>query len=173
MFSNPEPDLHRADAGVCEAAVVLAAPVAALSLACNIRVASATVKSTRLTIPGSQSISGESFRADPKLVDSVICLPLPGGRTAMVLTIASGGTAGDVNWAIYVGGPGAYTLSLVRGGYKLSLARKGADVVETDPVYKTNDPNCCPTGGFDHTQWHWSGTKFVVARSWHNQTYKP
>ena len=72
-----------------------------------------------------------------------------------------------------VGGPGGYELALVRGGYKLSIGRTGSDIVETDPVYKSKDPNCCPTGGFDHTQWHWNGTKFVIARTWHNGTYKP
>jgi hypothetical protein len=114
-------------------------------------------------------MSSTPFRADPKLVDSVICLSLPGGRTAMALTIASGGTAGDTSWAIYVGS----RLALVRGGYKLSLGRRGSDLVETDPVYRSNDPNCCPTGGFDHARWHWDGTKFVVARTWHDTTYKP
>jgi len=143
--------------------------LAATAAVCTLAAAQATVRSRRLTIPGSASISSESFRADPKLVDSVICIPLAGGATAMALTIASGGTAGDTAWAIYVGSK----LVLVRGGYKLSLARRGTDIVETDPVYKSKDPNCCPTGGFDHTQWHWNGAKFVVARTWHNGTYKP
>jgi hypothetical protein len=141
--------------------------------ACSLATASATVKNQRLTIPGSASSSGSPFRADPTLVDRVLCVPLPGGRTAMAVTIASGGTAGDTSWAIYVGGPGGYELGLVRGGYKLSIGRTGSDIVETDPVYKSKDPNCCPTGGFDHTQWHWNGTKFVIARTWHNGTYKP
>jgi hypothetical protein len=143
--------------------------LAAAAAACSLATARAIVKNERLTIPGSASMSSSPFRADPKLVDSVICLALPGGRTAMALSIASGGTAGDIAWAIYVGSK----LRLVRGGYKLSIWRKGSDVVETDPVYKQKDPNCCPTGGFDHTQWHWNGTKFVIARTWHNKTYTP
>jgi hypothetical protein len=143
--------------------------VTAAALTCNVAAARETVKAERLTIPASASMSSSAFRADPKLVDSVLCLPLPGGGTAMALTIASGGTAGDTSWAIYVGSK----LALVRGGYKLSIRRKGPDIVETDPVYRSKDPNCCPTGGFDHTQWHWNGTRFVVARTWHNKTYEP
>jgi hypothetical protein len=136
---------------------------------CNLATARATVGHTRLMIPASQSMSEEAFRADPKLVDAVLCLPLPGARTAMVLALASGGTAGDVNWAIYVSGAGGYELALVRGGYKLSLARRGADVVETDPVYRSRDPNCCPTGGFDHRRFHWNGRALAVTRRWHDR----
>jgi hypothetical protein len=90
----------------------------------------------------------------------------------MAVTLASGGTAGDVGWVVFVGGSHGYRLSLVRGGYKLGLARVGSDLVETDPVYKPSDPNCCPSGGFDHTRWHWDGARFRVARSWHDRSYK-
>ena len=37
----------------------------------------------------------------------------------MVVTVGSGGTAGDIDWAIYVSTAKGYELSLVRGGYKL------------------------------------------------------
>ena len=149
---------------------MLLAPVAA---ACGIAAARAAVRSVPLIVPASQSISSESFRISPKDVDGVICLRLPGEVTAMVLTVASGGTAGDVDWAIYVDGKGPLRVALVRGGYKLSLGRIGNDIVETDPVYKTKDPNCCPTGGFDHTRWHWTGSRWSVAKTWHDKTYKP
>ena len=155
---------------IWHASGVLLAPVAA---ACGIATARAAVKAVPLIVPASESISGESFRISPSDVDGVTCLRLPGGVTAIVLTVASGGTAGDVNWAIYVKGKGPLRVGLVRGGYKLSLGRIGSDIVETDPVYKKNDPNCCPTGGFDHTQWRWTGTKWAVAKTWHNKTYNP
>jgi hypothetical protein len=151
---------------------MLAAPVAMISLACNTAAARAAVKSSRLTMPASQSISGEAYRISPNDVGGVICLPLPGGRRAMVVTVASGGTAGDIAWAAYVAEPRGWRLSLVRGGYKLGLVRKGGDVVATDPVYKANDPNCCPSGGFVHQQWHWNGKRFVVVRTWHDSAYQ-
>jgi hypothetical protein len=151
---------------------VLAVPVAVVSLACNTAAARAVVRSSRLTVPASQSISGEAYRISPADVDGTICFRLPGGKRAMVLTVASGGTAGDVDWAVYVSGPAGWALSLVRGGYKLGLGRKGADLVETDPVYKRNDANCCPSGGFVHTRWHWDGREFVVARTWHDAKYQ-
>ena len=130
------------------------------------------MKSSRLTVPATQSLSGEAYRISPRDVGGTICFPLPGGKQAMVVTIASGGTAGDVGWAIYVGSGRAWKPALVRGGYKLGLLRKGADIVETDPIYRKNDANCCPSGGFAHTRWHWDGRRFRVVRTWRDSNYR-
>jgi hypothetical protein len=156
---------------------VLAAPLAAIALAkapsCGTAAAKAAVRSSHFTIPASQSISSEAYRVSPGQVDLVICIPLPGGRVAMALTIASGGTAGDIDWAVFLSGAKDYKVSLIRGGYKLGLVRVGSDLVETDPVYKSADPNCCPSGGFNHTRWGWNGEEFSVVRTWHDKSYKP
>ncbi len=151
---------------------MLVAPVAIFSLACNAAAARAVVKSSRLTMPASQSISGEAYRISPSDVGGTICLSLAGGKRGMVVTVASGGTAGDIAWAAYVGGPTGWKLSLVRGGYKLGLVRKGGDLVETNPVYEANDPNCCPSGGFVHRRWNWNGARFVAVRAWHDSKYQ-
>ena len=149
---------------------MLAAPAAALT--CSLAAAKAVVRSTHLTVPASQSISGGAYRISPGDLDGTICFPLPGDRRAMVVTVGSGGTAGDIDWAVYVSDGNAWKLALVRGGYKLGLARKGADIVETDPIYKRNDPNCCPSGGFAHTRWHWDGRRFRVVRTWRDSNYR-
>jgi hypothetical protein len=151
---------------------VLAVPVAATALACNTPAARAVVESSRLLLPASQSLSGEAYRILPSDVGGTICFALPGGKKAMVVTLASGGTAGDIGWAIFVGSGRTWRPALVRGGYKLGLVRKGADIVETDPIYGKNDANCCPSGGFVHTRWHWNGEKFAVARTWHDSKYQ-
>ncbi len=153
--------------------MLLAALALGKSPSCGTAAAKAAVRATHLTIPASQSISSEAYRVSPSQVDAVICVPLPGERFAMAVTIASGGTAGDIDWALFVAGRGGYKLSLVRGGYKLGLVRSGPDLVETDPVYKASDPNCCPSGGFDHTRWKWNGKRFAVVRRWHDSSYKP
>jgi len=155
---------------VCEASRVFAVPVAAPP--CNLAAAKAVVRATHLTVPGSQSISGEPYRIFASDLGGTICVPLPGDRKAMVVTVESGGTAGDIDWAIYISSGKAWKLSLIRGGYKLGLVRKGSDIVETDPIYKKNDPNCCPSGGFAHTRWHWDGSKFAVVRTWHDSSYQ-
>ena len=102
----------------------------------------------------------------------ICCLAAMVG-TAMAFTLASGGTAGDIDWAVFLSGPKGYKISLVRGGYKLGLLRDGSGLVETDPVYKAADPNCCPSGGFNHTRWKWNGAQFGVVRTWHDSSYTP
>ena len=102
------------------------------------------MRSSRLTVPAPQSLSGEAYRISPR----------------------------DVGWAIYVGSGRAWKPALVRGGYKLGLLRKGADIVETDPIYRKNDANCCPSGGFAHTRWHWDGRRFRVVRTWRDSNYR-
>ena len=105
--------------------------------------------------------------------DRLLCFDLTrDGRRDLALTVASGGTAGDVAWLVLVGTPTGSRVALARGGYKLLLVRRGRDLVETDPVYRNNDPNCCPTGGFDHTRWRWNGHRFAVVRSWHDRSYR-
>ena len=107
-------------------------------------------------------------------LETVACRDFTGdGQVDMEATFFSGGTAGDVAWVVFRRAGSAWKLALARlHDYKLSLAFHGLDIVETLPVYNKGDGNCCPTGGFDHRQFHWNGTKFVVARFWHNKTYK-
>jgi hypothetical protein len=45
--------------------------------------------------------------------------------------------------------------------------------VDSQPVYRKKDPNCCPSGGFDHRRWHWKGARLVLARSYHSSSYRP
>jgi hypothetical protein len=109
-----------------------------------------------------------AVQLDPSSVDEVVCA----GDT-MGVTIASGGTAGDIGYVLFRRTGAGWKAALVRGGYKVGLFRAGADVVVSQPVYRANDPNCCPSGGFDHFRWHWNGTRFTVARSWHTRSFRP
>jgi hypothetical protein len=104
-------------------------------------------------------------------VDSIICHDLTGdGRADMAVTLASGGTAGDIAWAAFQRRGAGWRLAASNtDGYKLLLLRAGHDLVETQPVYRTNDPNCCPTGGFDHRRFHWNGRALAVTRRWHDR----
>jgi len=108
-------------------------------------------------------------------VDTLICHDLTrDGAPDMAATIFSGGTAGDIAWVVLRRRAGRWTLALrVLQGYKLGLFRVGSDLVESTPVYRRNDPNCCPTGGFDHRRFHWTGARFAVARRWHDTRFRP
>jgi hypothetical protein len=110
----------------------------------------------------------------PEQADKVICADFTrDGRTDMAVTIASGGTAGDIAWLVFVRRPTRWRLMLNLSGYKLGLYRLGGDLADSQPIYRKKDPNCCPSGGFDHTRWHWNGKRFVPVRRWHTKTYKP
>jgi hypothetical protein len=114
-------------------------------------------------------------RVDPASVDQVLCHDFTrDGRLDLAVTIASGGTAGDIGFAVLRATPtGGWRVALARSGYKLGLFRLGGDVVSSQPIYRKNDPNCCPTGGFDHLRYHWNGKHFAVARSWHTRSFRP
>jgi hypothetical protein len=92
----------------------------------------------------------------------------------MAATVFSGGTAGDTAWVLFRKVRGRWRLAYsVLQTYKVGLARDGDDLVETTPVYRNDDPNCCPTGGFDHRRFRWSGSQLEVVRSWHDRKPRP
>jgi hypothetical protein len=86
------------------------------------------------------------------------------------VTLASGGTAGDIAWAAFQrAGKGWRLVASNADAYKVDLHRAGADLIESQPVYRRTDPNCCPTGGFDHRRFHWNGTRLAAIRVWHDR----
>jgi hypothetical protein len=105
-------------------------------------------------------------------VDTLLCHDFTGdGRDDMAFTIFSGGTAGDIAWvALRRTATGWRVDYFRRNGYKIGLRRVGDDLVESQPVYKRNDPNCCPTGGFDHRRLRWSGRAMALVRRWHDRS---
>jgi hypothetical protein len=108
-------------------------------------------------------------------VDAVLCGDLNrDGRPDMAVSYASGGSAGDTGWAIFVAAGRSWRLSFKQlEAYRAGIFLRRGDVVESQPIYLKNDPNCCPTGGFDHRRFHWNGRRFAVARAWHDRAYKP
>jgi hypothetical protein len=104
-------------------------------------------------------------------VDKLICHDLTGdGRADMAVTLASGGTAGDIAWAAFARTGSRWRLAGANpNGYKLGLFPSARDLVESQPIYGKNDPNCCPTGGFAHRRFHWNGHALVVVRRWHDR----
>jgi len=148
------------------------APAHATKPACGPAVAERAVALTKLRM---KLLGDSQVRVDPSSVDRVLCHDFTrDGRTDLAFTIASGGTAGDVGFAVLRATPaGGWRVALARNGYKLGLFRVGDDLVDSQPIYRRNDPNCCPTGGFDHTRYHWNGKRFVVAGSRHTRSFRP
>ena len=108
-------------------------------------------------------------------VDTLICHDFTGdGRVDMAFTIFSGGTAGDTAWVVLRRTSTGWRVAYRQlSAYKVALTRAGSDLVETQPVYRKNDPNCCPSGGFDHRRLRWNGRTFAAVRSWHDRSLGP
>ncbi len=150
------------------AALTVSAPAGSAS--CSEAAARAAIAQTRLRL----GTGPDRVLVSPSQASKVICFDFTrDGRVDMAVTIASGGTAGDVGLAVFVPAGSGWRVALARTGYKLGLFRVDGDLVSVQPVYRKADPNCCPTGGFDHTRYHWDGKRFVVVRTWRTKTYRP
>ncbi len=154
---------------VAVVAATASAPAGAAS--CSRATAKAAVKQAK---PHIRSLANTSMLVTPAMVDEVLCFDFTSdGKSDLAVTVASGGTAGDIGWvALMRTGSGWRTIH-AGSGYKLGLFRLGNDLSDTDPVYRKDDPNCCPTGGFDHQRWHWNGTRMLRVRVWHTKSYRP
>jgi len=153
------------------AALTVAPANAAERAPCNLAAAKRAIAATKLRM---KLLGDSTVRVAPSSADQVICHDFTrDGRTDIAVTIASGGTAGDVGFAVFRSSANGWQVALARNGYKLGLFRAGGDLVSSQPIYRKNDPNCCPTGGFDHLRFHWNGKRFVVARSWHTRSFRP
>jgi hypothetical protein len=162
-------------AGLCSATVLaLSLTVAASSApvalpACTALAAKAGILSSNLPRRVKQDATGH-FGAG---LDRLICRDLTSdGRKDMVASVFSGGTAGVEAWVIFRATSNRWKLAFRRVNlYKVGIRSTPGGIVEIDPVYRANDPNCCPSGGYDHTLYHWKSGKFSAGRTWH--TRKP
>lgn len=118
--------------------------------------------------PKAEDLAGQRAPVDPNGIEGLVC-----AADTMAVAIASGGTAGDVGFVIFRRTASGWRVEKTGGGYKIGVFRVGADVEVVQPVYRKNDPNCCPSGGFDHVRYHWNGTRYVLARSWHTKSFRP
>ena len=145
------------------ALVAVAAGFASGHPRCTLASARAAIRTTKPRVP---SLAGGTAPTDPAAADTVVCF---GG--AMAVSIASGGTAGDVAWIGFAPAGGGWRAVKEVGGYKLGLFLAGERLEVVLPVYKRSDPNCCPTGGFDRAYYKFDGTTFVVTELLHTKTF--
>ena len=113
---------------------------------------------------------GQKQVVQARSLGAVLCFDATAdGRIDMAVSVVSGGTAGDVGWLFFAAKDDGWRLAGSGVGYKLWLLRSGAALEVRQPVYRKPDPNCCPTGGFDHTLYRWSGARLVAGRTWHTK----
>jgi len=150
-------------------AAASAAPAGAAS--CTVAQARTAVAAAKPRIPGE---TGAKVLVDPKSIDKVLCYDFTrDGSTDLAMSVASGGTAGDVGWLVLQRTASGWRLAIGQNGYKVGLFRAGGDVVISQPIYKKQDPNCCPTGGFAHDRYRWNGTRFALVRSYKSTSHAP
>jgi hypothetical protein len=142
----------------------------AATLGCSSKAARAAIAAARPRL----ALTGDKELITPGMADKVLCFDVTGdGRTDMAVSLFSGGTAGDVGWLVFARRGAGWRLAGSGTGYKLGLFRSGRRLVAVQPVFRKNDPNCCPTGGYDWTSLRWNGRRLVVARSWHTKNFSP
>jgi hypothetical protein len=161
-------------APIVAAAVAVAAAAtvpggAAGATGCSVAAARAAIAKARPRL----ALLGPKEPITPGMAGRVLCFDVTGdGRGDMAVSLFSGGTAGDVGWLLFVPRGAGWRLAGSGSGYKLGVFRSGSRLLAVQPVYRRNDPNCCPTGGFDRTLYRWDGVRLVVARAWHTKTFR-
>jgi Tol biopolymer transport system component len=100
--------------------------------------------------------------ADPLCVDFT-----RDGKRDLVVLFNGNGSGGVLAWATFERASHDWKLVLFRKGGRVEVRSVRGDLVETQPIYRKNDSDCCPSGGVAHRQYHWSSDRPRLARAWH------
>jgi hypothetical protein len=111
------------------------------------------------------------------LEEQVIFSDLTGnGELEAVVPISSGGSAGNVAYAVFAYDDGELTalLSVRPESGSVAVAVEGGVLKETQPLFGPEDPLCCPAQ-LQNTYYRWDGQELVVERQEviDNPTAKP
>ena len=85
------------------------------------------------------------------------------GREEAVISLFSGGTAGDVGLLIYREIDGQPVLMTGLPGYKVSATIENGELRVRQPLYGDNDANCCPSG-VEETAYRLQGDRLARVR---------
>jgi hypothetical protein len=83
------------------------------------------------------------------------------GQDEAVVPISSGGTAGDIAFAVFTLHDGVLDELLARAPGQVAVAVEDGQLIETQPIYGPNDPNCCPSQ-LKNIYYRWDGHALVV-----------
>ena len=98
--------------------------------------------------------------------DQILFVDISGdGQEEAVISIFSGGTAGNLGLLVYTVANNAPILADSLPGYKIGGVADGNRLKVTEPIYQGWEPNCCPSGFFE-TRYRLQANKLVqVSRS--------
>ena len=128
------------------------------------RLAAALVKRTKHYPEGAQVPEGVSAASTPVCFDFT-----RDGRGDVAFGILSGGTAGATHWAVFRGVQTSSRRLSRRfrkvaerySGPKTRVLREGRLLGVQVPIYRREDPNCCPTGGAGRVLYRVRRTRIV------------
>jgi hypothetical protein len=113
-------------------------------------------------VPAVQGLMAES--GGSLLPEDIIFADLTGdGVDEAVVPISSGGSGGDIAYAVfgYRGGDLKELLVVKPEAGRVTVSVEGGALVDTQPVYAPEDPLCCPSE-LRHTYYRWDGSELVV-----------
>jgi hypothetical protein len=97
-------------------------------------------------------------------IDRVLFRDLTGdGNSEDIVTIFSGGTAGDIAFYVLTGeGSGLHPIKASNQEYKIGVKVVAGRLQVTRPLYGATDPNCCPAH-LEITTYRYDGVRLVSA----------
>jgi hypothetical protein len=97
-------------------------------------------------------------------IDRVLFRDLTGdGKAEDIVTIFSGGTAGDIAFYVLSGeGSGLHFIKASNKEYKIGVKVVAGQLQVTRPLYRASDPNCCPAH-LEITTYRYDGVRLVSA----------
>ena len=97
-------------------------------------------------------------------IDRIVFRDLTGdGNAEDIVTVFSGGTAGDIAFYVLTGeGSGLHFIKASNREYKIGVKVVGGMLQVTRPLYRANDPNCCPAQ-LEITSYRYDGVRLVSA----------
>jgi len=113
-------------------------------------------------VPAVQDLEGQT--GGSLLPEDIIFADLTGdGVDEAVVAISSGGSGGDIAYAVfgYKGGDLEEILTVKPEAGRVTVSVEGGALVDTQPVYAPEDPLCCPSE-LRHTYDRWDGSELVV-----------
>ncbi len=98
-----------------------------------------------VTMKSDSSVSGYAL-VDK---DSILFMDVSGdGQEEAIISVYSGGTAGNLGLLIYAAANNAPALAAYLPGYKIGGTADGDALKVIEPIYQGWEPNCCPSGFF-------------------------
>jgi hypothetical protein len=126
----------------------------------------AEITSFLLSSPGVSSRIKATIRdsSNHAGIDRLIFKDLTGdGTSEDIVTIFSGGTAGDIAFYVLTGeGSGLHVIKASNQEYKIGVQVVAGKLRVTRPLYGASDPNCCPAH-LEITTYRYDGVRLVSA----------